>query len=148
MEAAAVVHRLAFDHRLPWLAGLHSPREDRDYFQTKVFEACEAWGAWRARRLEAFVAFRPGWIDHLYVRPATQSRGLGGALLDVARRDQSCIRLWTFQRNLAARRFYETRGFVAIEETDGARNDEREPDVLYEWRTPDVKRGGTFRDRA
>ena len=40
----------------------------------------------------------------------------------------------SFQKNIAARRFYERNGFVVIEETDGAGNEEREPDVLYEWR--------------
>jgi hypothetical protein len=42
--------------------------------------------------------------------------------------------LWTFQKNVAARRFYEDRGFQAVEETDGSRNEEREPDVHYVWR--------------
>ncbi|WP_298279395.1 hypothetical protein [uncultured Bradyrhizobium sp.] len=41
--------------------------------------------------------------------------------------------LWTFQRNARARRFYEARGFVAVEQTDGSRNEEQEPDVRYLW---------------
>ena len=28
MDAAAAVHRAAFDQALPWLAGLHTPEED------------------------------------------------------------------------------------------------------------------------
>jgi len=134
MAQAALVHRAAFDERLPWLSGLHTPDEDRAYFQGAVFDACEVWGAWAAERLTGFVAFREGWIDHLYVAPGEQAQGVGGALLDIARRGQSAVRLWTFQRNAPARAFYERRSFKAIEETDGARNDEREPDVLYEWR--------------
>ena len=42
------------------------------------------------------------------------------------------IRLYTFQANVGARRFYERHGFVAIEFTDGHANEERCPDVLYE----------------
>jgi hypothetical protein len=42
--------------------------------------------------------------------------------------------LWTFQRNALARRFYEKEGFVAVRETDGSGNEEREPDVLYLWK--------------
>ena len=42
------------------------------------------------------------------------------------------IRLYTFQANLGARRFYERHGFSAIEFTDGEGNRERCPDVLYE----------------
>lgn len=44
------------------------------------------------------------------------------------------FQLWTFQANEGARRFYERHGFVAVEFTDGARNEEKTPDVRYEWR--------------
>ncbi|APG94767.1 maltooligosyl trehalose synthase TreY (plasmid) [Sinorhizobium americanum] len=40
---------------------------------------------------------------------------------------------WTFQRNRQARRFCEKHGFVAVQETGGRRNGEKEPDVLYRW---------------
>ena len=43
------------------------------------------------------------------------------------------LTLWTFERNARAWAFYEARGFVASEFTDGSRNEEREPDVLYAW---------------
>jgi hypothetical protein len=29
--------------------------------------------------------------------------------------------------------FYEARGFALIQQTDGARNEEKEPDALYLW---------------
>jgi hypothetical protein len=31
-------------------------------------------------------------------------------------------------------RFYQRHGFVPVERTDGAGNEEREPDVRYQWR--------------
>jgi GNAT superfamily N-acetyltransferase len=43
------------------------------------------------------------------------------------------LRLWTFQKNEGARRFYERHGFDVVEMTDGAGNEEHEPDVLYAW---------------
>jgi hypothetical protein len=43
------------------------------------------------------------------------------------------FRLWVFQRNTQARTFYEHRGMRVVELTDGSRNEEREPDALYEW---------------
>lgn len=134
MAAAARVHRMAFDARLPSLAGLHRPEEDRAYFEGPVFEACEVWGAKDADGLHGFIAFREGWVDHLYVRPSRQGLGLGGRLLDVAKAKQAVLRLWTFQRNRLARAFYEAKGFVLVELTDGARNEEQEPDALYRWR--------------
>ena len=134
MLATALVHRASFDHRLPWLAGAHTAAQDQAYFGGPVFAECEVWGAWEESTLVAFIAFRTGWVDHLYVLPSFQAQGLGGRLLDVAKRRRSQLSLWTFQRNHLARRFYEARGFIVVETTDGSRNMEREPDVLYAWR--------------
>ena len=133
MDAAALVHRTAFDHALPWLAGLHTPQEDRQFFRTRLFVACEVWGAADGTELGGIIAFRDGWIDQLYVLPAAQRRGIGTGLLDVARSKFARLQLWTFQCNVRARRFYEARGFVLVEETDGSRNEEREPDARYLW---------------
>jgi putative acetyltransferase len=41
------------------------------------------------------------------------------------------LKLKTFQRNAAARRFYEARGFAATDFNDGSVNEEHEPDILY-----------------
>ncbi len=133
MDAAAAVHRAAFDQALPWLAGLHTPEEDRQFFRTRLFRACEIWGAADGPGLVGIIAFREGWIDQLYVLPTAQRRGIGTDLLDVARSKFARLQLWTFQRNAQARRFYESRGFVLVEETDGAGNEEREPDARYLW---------------
>jgi putative acetyltransferase len=137
MAEAASVHRAAFDERLPWLSGRYTPAQDASYFAGRVFKECEVWGALSGARLLGIAAFREGWIDQLYVLPPAQGAGIGASLLDIPKRRQRSLRLWTFQRNDSARRFYEKRGFVAIEETDGTRNDEREPDILYEWLAAD-----------
>ncbi len=79
------------------------------------------------------IAFRDDWIEQLYVLPDAQGRGIGSALLAIAQQGADQLQLWTFQRNARARRFYEARGFVSIEETDGGRNEEQEPDVRYLW---------------
>jgi ribosomal protein S18 acetylase RimI-like enzyme len=133
MGAAAGVHRAAFDDALPWLAGLHTPEEDRWFFRERVFATCEVWGAVREGALAGFIAFRPDWIDQLYVLPAAQDAGIGSALLRHAQDTLPCLQLWTFRRNQRARRFYEARGFVLVKETDGAGNEEKEPDALYLW---------------
>jgi GNAT superfamily N-acetyltransferase len=65
--------------------------------------------------------------------PEAQGRGLGTALLRVAQNTFDRLQLWTFQRNLQARRFYEAKGFTLVQETDGAHNEEKEPDALYRW---------------
>ena len=131
MDAAARVHRAALLHALPIFEKLHTPEEDRWYFRERVFPVCEIWGALDDVTLIGIVAFRQDWIDQLYVLPSAQRHGIGTALLDIARGAFSSLNVWTFQRNTAARNFYESRGFLKIKETDGADNAEKEPDILY-----------------
>ena len=76
-----------------------------------------------------------GWIDQLYLHPEATGQGIGGRLVEQAKaRLGSPIRLYTFQANEGARRFYERHGFEAISFGDGSQNEERCPDVLYEWK--------------
>ena len=129
----ARVHRISFDDWLPWLAGRHTPEEDEAFFRDRVLADREAWGAREGGPLIGFVAFRDGWIEQLYVLPDRQGQGVGRALLRLAEAASPVLHAWTFQRNAGARRFYEANGFVAVRETDGSGNEEREPDVLYRW---------------
>ncbi len=74
------------------------------------------------------------WIDQLYLRPSIVGRGLGARFVERAKRKlASPIRLYTFQANDGARRFYESHGFRVLEFGDGSGNEENCPDVLYEW---------------
>lgn len=73
------------------------------------------------------------WINQLYISPGHTGRGLGSELLKFALGNlPRPVRLWVFQENKNARRFYEHHGFVAIAFTDGQTNEEKCPDVLYE----------------
>ena len=132
MDEAAKVHRQSFDERLPSLAGLHTPEEDRDFFRTHLFDRCEVWGAVDGR-LVGLIAFANEWIEQLYILPDWQGQGIGKALLDIAKSKCPALRLWTFQQNQQARQFYERNGFVSMVRTDGLGNEEKAPDILYAW---------------
>jgi GNAT superfamily N-acetyltransferase len=74
------------------------------------------------------------WLEQLYVLPRAQGRGIGSALVEHAKRERPAgLQLWAFASNTPARRFYESHGFVAVEHTDGSGNEERAPDVRYQW---------------
>ena len=75
------------------------------------------------------------WIDQLYIAPGHTGGGIGRELLAHALRVLGRaypVRLYTFQANTGARRFYERAGFWTVALTDGAGNEERCPDVLFE----------------
>ncbi|MBT2185512.1 GNAT family N-acetyltransferase [Sphingobium nicotianae] len=112
---------------------LHSPQEDRDFWREHIFPTCEIWGAFEKDVLLGQAAVSEGWVHQLHVDPIGQGRGIGSALLAALKIGMPDIQLWTFQANHGARRFYERHGFIAVEQTDGSRNEEREPDVRYRW---------------
>ena len=76
------------------------------------------------------------WINQLFVVPGRTAQGIGTRLLEEAlTRLERPVHLYTFQANVRARAFYERHGFRAIAFSDGATNEERCPDVLYELST-------------
>ena len=133
--AIAVLLRRAFRISLPFLPELHTPEQDLWFVREQMLVKDEVWVAEDADGLLAgFVAFREGWIDHLYVHPEHQGQGIGPVLLAKPLRSRQTRRLWTFQKNARARAFYEKHGFTLVELTDGQANEEKEPDVMLAWR--------------
>jgi GNAT superfamily N-acetyltransferase len=133
-QAIARVHRTAMQVSLAFLPELHTPEEDLQFFSERFLPANEVWVADIEGEIAGYVGFDADWVHHLYVLPGAQGQGIGTALLAKARADGRGRRLWTFQQNARARRFYEAHGFVLVELTDGAGNEEKTPDALYEWR--------------
>lgn len=112
---------------------VHTEEEVRRWFEETVLLSREVWVADLQGAPVALMVLDHEWIDQLYVDPASTGNGIGGMLLEHAMRLRPTgLRLWTFQSNLGARRFYEARGFVAVASTTGD-NEEHAPDVCYEW---------------
>jgi GNAT superfamily N-acetyltransferase len=133
-RACADIQIAAMRGAMPWLPDLHTDDETRAWMRDVVFAQREVWVAEEAGRVAAFVAIEGDLVGNLYVEPSAQRRGLGSALLDVVQRERPRgFRLWVFQRNARARAFYESRGLVLVQTTDGRANEEREPDALYAW---------------
>ncbi len=113
----------------------HDDDEVRAWIPDVVVPRGSTWVATISGLPIAMMVAGDGWIEHLYVDPPWTGHGVGSRLLRHA-----CgllpggAQLWTFQANARARGFYERHGFVAVEFTDGAGNEERRPDVRYEWR--------------
>ena len=117
-----------------WLPTVGTDDEIRGFVVDKMVPEQETWVAGDGGRIVAVMVLGVDMVDQLYVAPGEQRRGIGDAMLAHAKHLRPAgLRLWAFQRNAPARRFYEARGFIAIQFTDGATNMEREADVLYRW---------------
>jgi ribosomal protein S18 acetylase RimI-like enzyme len=142
-DAVADVFLAARSAAMPYLPDLHAPEETRAWIRDVVLRVQDGHVAEVDGAVGGFLALGAGTVEHLYVRPELQGRGIGSALLDVAKALRGDgFRLWVFQRNAGARRFYERHGLDLVELTHGAANEEREPDALYEWRPLSPARPG------
>jgi ribosomal protein S18 acetylase RimI-like enzyme len=136
-DAVAGVFIASFD-TLTFLPKLHTNEETIDFVANKVMPEQEVLVAEEDGTIVGFVAMDGDSLEHLYVHPDSQGRGVGGALLERAKeRMPRGFSLWVFQQNAQARCFYERHGLSLIERTEGAGNEERMPDARYEWQ-PDT----------
>ncbi len=135
-DAAAVAEVWLRSYRaaLPGVRQTHSDDEVRDWIRTVIIPGGTTWVAVAADTVVGLMVAHDGWIDQLYLEPTWRGRGLGDQFVELAKRlCPDGLRLWTFQVNTPARRFYQRHGFTEVLLTDGAGNEEQEPDVQYQW---------------
>jgi putative acetyltransferase len=132
VDAVATLFRRSFT-TLDFLPTLHTPDEDRQFLGRVIAEQ-DVWVAEREGRIVGFISLDGNVGTFFYVDPGEQGAGVGSALFEQAQEARpDGFEFWVFQRNHKARRFYERRGCRAVRFTDGSGNEEKEPDVLYEW---------------
>ena len=111
---------------------VHTDDEVRAWFAGTVLVEQDCWVAERDGKVVGLAVLRGTSLDHLYVRPEAQRRGIGSQLVKHVKRQRGRLRLHTFESNHPARAFYEKHGFtVAAFGVSPA--PELEPDVEYRW---------------
>jgi len=122
---------------MSYLPEQNTEDEVRAWVADSMLPKAVVWVAEMAGEVAGYMALKGTDVEHLYVAPRWQSCGVGNILLRKAKElSPRRLQLYAFQRNVRARAFYEARGFVAVAFSDGARNEEKEPDVRYEWTGP------------
>jgi GNAT superfamily N-acetyltransferase len=135
--AMARIHLIARGMAMPWLAKVHGDDETEAWMATEVIPRQRVRVATVGGVPVGFAAFGADWLEQLYIHPEHQNAGIGSCLFnEVCAMARSPFRFWVFQRNVAARRFYERHGSRLIKLTEGGENEEREPDALYEKAVP------------
>lgn len=129
----ARIMRSTYD-RMDYIPRLHTHEEDLAYIGG-LFGEREIWVAENDDGVIGFAILSADELMQMHVTPGEQNAGIGSALLARAKeRRPRGFSLWTFQKNVGARRFYERHGLEVVRLTDGVGNEEREPDVQYAWR--------------
>ncbi len=138
---AGVVAEISTSSRLaamPTIRWAHTAEEDRWWVANVLLPQDEVWVAEESGSVLGFLALHRDddgdWVSQLYLKPGHWRQGIGTALLDHAKALRpGGLRLWCFQVNARGRAFYERHGFQVDRMTDGAGNEEREPDMLCVW---------------
>ena len=79
-----------------------------------------------------FMATDGNFLKQLYIHPDYQCQGIGSTLLDLAKKiSTGNLKLYTFEINLPAQKFYEKHDFEIV--GGGSDNEEQLPDLLYQW---------------
>jgi len=82
-----------------------------------------------------FLALEKHIIQALYIKKDFQGFGFGQAAIKFAQKQFKELRLWVFQSNIGAQKFYQRLGFQIVEKSDGEDNDYRLPDIYYCWKS-------------
>ena len=82
-----------------------------------------------------FLALEKHIIHALYIKKDFQGFGFGQAAIKFAQKQFKELRLWVFQSNIGAQKFYQRLGFQIVEKSDGEDNDYRLPDIFYCWKS-------------
>lgn len=140
-DDANSVAQILSSSRREYLSFVKSPHSDnevyrwvRDILISNSNVVIARWNDRDAGILATSISDNFSWIDQLYVAPGCIGEGIGTELLGCAMNQLPApIRLWTFQQNKRAIRFYQYYGFRAIKYTNGENNEEKCPDVLLEY---------------
>ena len=84
-----------------------------------------------------FLALEGNIVQSLYIKAAFQRLGFGQVAINYAQEQYNELKLWVFQANTDAQKFYQKLGFEALDTTDGQDNDYGLPDIFYLWELSD-----------
>jgi len=98
----------------------HTDAEVREWIEKKLIPSTMLFLAENSEGIIGILSISAdesyGWIDNLYLDPNSTGHGVGTLLVEYAKRKLGApIRLYTFQQNSRARKFYKDHGFVEIE---------------------------------
>lgn len=134
LRGVADLHVRSRDAAVPAMPpSVHPPEDARRWVGGWDLDEQSVWVA-EGDRLLGYARHTEGWLDDLYVDPDAQGSGIGSHLLDLVKSQRpGGFCLWVFESNAPARGFYARHGLVELERTDGAGNEEKQPDIRMAW---------------
>ena len=108
--------------------------DDKTHFRAVIIKECQVWIVEENDQILGFMGLQGDLIDQLFVKTGEQRKGIGHLL--VVKAKTICplgLRAYTFQKNSAARFFFDKQGFNVVR-FGVSPPPESEPDLEYEWK--------------
>lgn len=121
---------------MTYLPQIHTHDETRNFIEDLV-KSGNVFVAKENRKITGFMEVENEWLHHLYIAPSYQSKGYGKLMLDKAKElSPNALKLWVFEDNKNAIKFYEREGFKLQKKRSQKEttNEENLPDRLYSWK--------------
>lgn len=83
------------------------------------------------KQIDAFIGLTDNYIEGIFVREASQSRGIGKQLLNYVKQIKSSMRLSVYQKNTRAITFYQREQFVICSENIDESTNEKEFNMTW-----------------
>ena len=130
-ESLVRMWRTSFEHGVG-ITDPHPLHEQVEYFHSKIVPVYRVRVVKSAGAIVGFLAANSESVAQLHVRVDNIGQGIGSRLIRLAQAESSgSLWLFTFAKNLRARRFYEHHGFVAV--AHGFEPEWQLEDVKYQW---------------
>ena len=107
MRASEIAHPFLTDEFLA---------EENDNIRNIYMPKADTWVYEEGERIVGFIALLGNEVGAIFVLPDMQGRGIGRALMDLAREQHDTLELDVFKANPIGRGFYQRYGFVQIDE--------------------------------
>ncbi|MDW9541285.1 GNAT family N-acetyltransferase [Sinorhizobium meliloti] len=124
----------------PWMPRVHPQEDVERHYRESVFANGPVIVADCRGEIAGFLALSAdGFVTALYLDERHRGVGIGTTFIrEAKKRARSELKLWTFEHNGGAQRFYEREGFLPVRRTGGD-NEEGLPDILYHWRSEPLR---------
>lgn len=123
----------AFSDEYSWIPRVHSLKEFIEFAHDMIECNWVMIGQINGTVI-GFSALHYQTIHSLYLHKSMRRQGIGSAFLKQMKNNNSRLIAWTFEANQKATNFYLKNGFIEINRTNGENNDEKLPDIQFEWR--------------
>lgn len=120
---------------MKYLPKIHTYDETKKFIEDLV-KSGNTFVIKKENKIVGFIEIENEWLHHLYISPIFQNKGYGKMLLDKAKElSPKELRLWVFEDNKNAIKFYQREGFKLEKKRNQKEttNEENLPDRLYSW---------------